>query len=175
MIELHGTLTLADFARFHYFHYLRRMWPILILVLLLAAAIIGLIIAVPNPGIIANSLPLLILFAVWICLIGVSPFLAARRQLAKQPYLREPLTQIFTAEGIKASAPSTSSDIKWNIVQNVRETGCLFLLYYAPNQALLVPKRFFSTSDQMDSWRMITETGIAPRQISQLAFIGKWF
>lgn len=175
MIELHGILTLADFARFHYFHHLRRIWPVLVVVLILCVAIIVLITVVPNPNLVANTRPLLILFAIWVCLLVVNPYLGARRQFAKQPYLREPLTQIFTVETISSSSASTSSQVKWNIVQNVRETSRLFLLYYATNQALIVPKRFFSTPEQMDLWRRIVETGIGPRTICKPIFIGAWF
>jgi hypothetical protein len=175
MIELHGTLTLADFARFHYFHSLRWMWPVLVVVLVFCALIIALIAAFPNPGLIANTRPLLILFAVWIFLLAVTPFLSARRQFAKQAYLREPWGQIFTTEGIKTSSPSTSSEMKWSILQSVRETNRLFLLYYAPTQALIIPKRFFSNPELIESWRQMVERSIAPRKMSKLGFVGAWF
>jgi hypothetical protein len=174
MIELRGTLTLADFARFHYFHWLHRIWPAVLVVLISGVAIIALLAAFLTPGIDVDKRPVSILLPVWLCLVAAMPFLAARRQFKRQAYLREPIVHVFTAEGINSSSPSVSSEVKWRIVENVRETSRLFLVYYAPNQALIIPKTFFSNPEQIESWRRMVETSIAPRKTSKPGFVGRW-
>ncbi|HXR74824.1 MAG TPA: YcxB family protein [Bryobacteraceae bacterium] len=174
MIQLRGTLTLADLARFQYFHVLRRTWPGLILVLLIGLAILALIVAVPNPNILKNAAPLLTLFVIWLALLAVTPYWNARRQFARQRYLREPVSQTFSTDGIKSIGPSVSTELQWSVMQTVRETKSQFLLYYAPNQALLVPKRFFTDDAQLASWRDVARAGMSPKDIKQSA-IGRWF
>lgn len=49
----------------------------------------------------------------------------------------------------------------------------LFLFYYAPNQALIIPKTFFSHPEQIESWRRMVETSIAPRKASKPGFVGR--
>jgi hypothetical protein len=68
-----------------------------------------------------------------------------------------------------------SSDVKWTVVQKLRETKSLFLLYFAPNLAVIVPKRFFRDQAQMAEWRSLIQGGVAPKNISKPGLIGRWF
>jgi hypothetical protein len=174
MIQLRGTLTLADLARFQYFHVLRRTWPALILILLIGVAILTLILAVPNPNVIKNAVPLLTLFVIWLALLAVTPYWNARRQFARQQYLRDPVIQTFSEDGIKSTGPSVSSELKWTVMQAIRETKSQFLLYYAPNQALLVPKRFFTSDAELAAWQEIVRAAMDGKNIKQ-SVIGRWF
>jgi hypothetical protein len=174
MMELKGTLTLADFARFHYFHWLRRIWLAVLIILISWVAIIAFLAALLTPDIDVDTRPVSILLPIWLCLVAATPFLAARRQFKRKECLHEPIIHVFTVEGINSSSSSVSSEVKWRIVQNVRETSRLFRLHYSSNQALIIPKRFFSSPEQIESWRRIVETSIAPRKISKSGFIGRW-
>jgi len=174
MVALQGTYTRADFARFQYFHQLRRIWPAILLILVITLALMLLIAARPDPNLIANVSPLLAMFAIWLILLGVSPWWAAYRQAARQPYLRDMLEFSFTALGYRLKGTGFSSEVQWGVLRVLRETKSLFLLYQAPNLAVIVPKRFFESQIQMNTWRQMAEAGIAPRKIS-VPRIGKWF
>ncbi|MGH9697060.1 MAG: YcxB family protein, partial [Bryobacteraceae bacterium] len=126
------------------------------------------------PNIVKNAVPLLTLFIIWLALLAVTPYWNARRQFARQRYLREPVSQTFSADGIKSTGPSVSTELQWTVVQTIRETKSQVLLYYASNQALLVPKRFFTDDAQLASWRNIVRAALDPKDIKQSA-IGRWF
>jgi hypothetical protein len=174
MVEIRGTLTVADYACFQYFHRLRRARLFLAFLLCILGAALALMTAARDPNLAANLRPLLISFAVYLLLLIVIPYVSARRQFARQAYLHEPFTQEFTPEVIRSSCSSVSSEVKWKIVCDVRETHRLFLLYYAPNIALIVPKRVFEDDAQMAAWRHFTESRISPQKINKPGFIGRW-
>ena len=57
----------------------------------------------------------------------------------------------------------------------VRETKSLFLLYLAPRRAVIVPKRFFESPEQMEQWRQLVLAAVAPKKIEKPGLIGRWF
>jgi hypothetical protein len=173
MIELHGTLTVSDLRRFQYFHRFRRLWPIVLLVLLLSISLLVIMTAFPNPNLIANVQPLLILFALWLALLFAAPDIQARLIFSRQPYFRYPMTQTFTSTGYETKGTGFSSEVSWGILRNVRETKSLFLLYHTPQMALVVPKRFFVSDEQMETWEEAVTVGIAPKKLSKAGWVGR--
>ena len=161
-IEVSGTFSLADLTRFQYFHTLRRTWPIAVI------AVLALVFLVPFLGLLAvasldpewrtvfsNAFPFFALMLLWIVILGFMPYRNAKRQLASQNYLREPIAYIFTSETIGGAGPSIRRSIAWNVVRRIRETKSLFLLYHGPNIAVIVPKHFFKDSAAMVNWRQL--------------------
>jgi hypothetical protein len=181
VLELCGTLDLADLTRFQYFHTLRRTWPIAIL------AGLTLILFVPlatfawiaNPDsdwlpLITNAGPFVLLMVLWLCVLGIMPYRNARKALATQSHLREPITYVFTAETISGTGRSAQWSMAWNIVRRIRETKSLFLLYHHPNAAFVVPKRFFQGASEMDTWRQFVGTHMDSKHIDKPGFVARW-
>lgn len=173
MLQLRGTLTLGDLIRFQYFHVLRRTWPGLILVLLVGVALLALVLEAPNPGLV-KAIPLGTLFFIWIVLLAITPYWNARRQFSRQRYLRDPISLVFSKDEVQSNGPSVSSAWKWSVIRTIYETKSQFLLYYAPNQALLLPKRFFANDAELDDWRSIVRSAMSPKNIQESA-MGRWF
>jgi hypothetical protein len=183
VVELHGTLGIAELKRFQYFHTLRRGWLIvvvvaLVLILLLLFPQFALI-SSANPeydwrAALTNATPFIILLLFWALVIGVIPYRTARKQLAAQSYLREPITYVFTSETISGTGISASWSIVWNVLKRVQETESLFLLYHGPNIAVIVPKRFFQSPAEMERWCQLVLACIAPKRIEKPGLIGRW-
>jgi hypothetical protein len=164
-----GTLTVADLTRFHYFHTNRRSWPIsavAVLYLPLWALCVALAPAVLKnwPGFLYDTIvPTLVLF-LWAVAAGVMPYRNARKMFAAQRHLQEPVTYTFTADSIYSSGDGVSWDVAWNVLQSVRETHSLFLLYTAPCAAVILPKRFFRSRADLEAWlRLVHECSPARR------------
>ncbi len=60
------------------------------------------------------------------------------------------------------------------MVHQLRETRSLFLLYQASSVAVLVPKRFFRSQSEMNQWRQLTRTCLAPEQIEEPGVMARW-
>jgi hypothetical protein len=43
--------------------------------------------------------------------------------------------------------------MRWDLLKAIHETRSLFLLYHAPNRAVVLPKRFFASPEELKGWR----------------------
>jgi hypothetical protein len=157
VMQAAGELTVEDIVRFHYFHQARRLWPValffaVILIMSLTAIIAvvstGKVDRLVNPGI-YWAIPFL-----WAALFIASPYWNARRQRKLQQYLREPIRYHFTPDRLQLEGPHYSTEITWSLVLRVYETKTTFLIYYEPNTAWILPKRFFWNDERaVQRWR----------------------
>jgi len=164
--------------RFQYFHTWRRIWPIAVFVALIIIALVPLLvlIAISNPvyvwHYIFTNAPSFVIFLLFLALImGFMPYRNARKQFAAQSFLREPITYVFTFETVSGTGPSASWSIAWNVLKRIQETRSLFLLYQGPNIAVIVPKRFFQSTAEMEKWR---ELCVAHKRIDKPGVVGRW-
>ena len=180
VFELHGVLGLGDLTRFQYFHALRRAWPIamfaaLILIFVLPLGVLAMTLN-PNSDwrtVFTNALPFVLLLALWLFLLGVMPYRYARKMLKAQGYLQEPITYTFTDETISGVGSSTHWSLAWNVMKRIRETKSLFLLYHAPNIAIIVPKRFFQSESEMEAWRQFVTRYLDSKRIDKLGLVAR--
>ena len=133
-------------------------------------AIDAILFATGNISAAQNILPFSILVLFWLAI----PQISSRRQRATRRYLAEPISYVFDAEGMRLTAPSFSTSLKWSIFREVRETNSLILLYEAPNLAYIVPKRFLSSNGDVTNLKAIIASTIAPKVIRQPGFVGRW-
>jgi YcxB-like protein len=173
-MELQGTCAAGDFIKFQYFHNFRRAWPLLAAAAAFCLLGPGLLLFGGDGPLAANVLPLSGMCLVWLLIMLVAPRWAARRQWKTQWALREPVTLCFDAGGVRAIWSDSSSSAAWKSVRAVRETRSLFLLYYAPGMAHIVPKRFFRDAAEMAAFRALVASAIAPGKIAPPGLVGRW-
>jgi hypothetical protein len=176
--EIQGQLTTGDLARFQYFHIFRRSWP----VLALAAAILILWVAILTYdmasapklyGILADTLPLIVLLLLWTLLVAIRPYIAAVRQLKMQSYLQDPLTYRFSDEVLAVKGPNASWTVAWNSVRSMIETENLFIIYSDRMAATIVPKRFFENGKAEDDVRVLLSE-VARTTFGEAGILGRF-
>ena len=173
-IEINGALTLRELTRFHFFHVWRKSWkPGLISIILVASAAVALGNYAAEDGVSRIRLALSAALGAWIAAVILIPYRSARKQWSMHPYLADSFREIFTAQTIERSSPSISSEIAWSVVREIYETDSLFLMYIAPNQAIIVPKRFFPDAATIQAWKELAKSQ-TPRFVED-SFIGRWF
>jgi hypothetical protein len=172
--------------RFLYFHTLRRVWPFLAagtlcLLIILPIAAIDVITGYRPPSgvewstVLTNALPFFLLIAFWCAAILVLPYFNARRQFSDRPNLAESVTYTFTSDEFSSVGPDASWSLAWRNFKFARETNSLFLLYHGKNIAVIVPKHFFENAWQIDQWRGLVWTRLAPGKVKKTGIIGHWF
>ncbi len=181
MIEVSGTLTRAEVMRMQYFHTLRRLWPVVVLAVLLLLVTLPpflfvLITASQSEwrSVLSNLGPFIFFLLMWVFLLTVSPYWNARKQFAAQSPLSEPVTYLFTPENLSAKGPSVSWTMTWGTLKHVRETKSLFVLYHHKKIAILVPKRFFHDDAEIRAWRQLVLSSVATKRIEAPGLIGRW-
>jgi hypothetical protein len=180
-IELNGTLGVKDLARIQYFHAL-RLWPLAAVVITLLGLLFLFNLAMAgNPGtyfqsVVSNAAPFEFLLIAWVVVVvGIMPYVNARRSFAQLAELREPTTYTFNAEGIVAARQSMTWRVDWGMVKRVRETKSAYIVYRSPKLvAVLLPKRFFLSEAEMTHWRDLVAAHILPRRIERPGFIARW-
>jgi hypothetical protein len=169
-IELHGSWTVQDFIRFQYAHMFRRTW---IFLFVAAACLVGPVsFLFPDTRSIAlNALPFSGICLAWLALLV--PWSAWRSWKAR-PSLRESATIWFDADGMRNKTADSSAQVAWRLILSVRETKSLFLMYYAPNMAYLVPKRFFANAEDIAAFRALVADSVVPHTITPPGLVARW-
>ena len=177
VIELRGTFMLSDLVRFQYFHSLRRTWwvKIVVTLLVLAEVIVAAVLAVEfhNYEIVRYGTPIVALFLVWLGVIAVLPYSAARKQLKTGVSIREPIIYTFSPQGIRYKSAFSSGETSWKAFWGIYETKSLFCLYFTAASAWVLPKRFFKDEAEQSGWRRLVEEQIAPKKIIEPGFVGR--
>jgi YcxB-like protein len=178
VVEVSGTLAVGDLRRFLYS---RNVRPAFMMVVIVTSIVICLFQynAIANNSNLPDALqkgfaPFAVVLLIWIGLIAVWPLWSAKKEFASQVYLRERLTICFTPDGISSEGTGVSSKGGWVKVKRVRETKSLFLLYYSATTALVLPKRFFQSPDEMERWRQLIASCVDPKLIEKPSFVGRW-
>jgi hypothetical protein len=175
MIELNGTLKSADFARLHYAYQLCRTWRLIVVIVVLTIALSLIVCLRPYSTLSVAVRLLLVIFVLGMTLSAISPYRSARRQIKNEPFFRDPIIERFKSIGYELEGTEFSIEVAWKDLTQVREMRTLFLLYRGPETAHIVPKRFFTSQEEIDVWRRTVEIGIAPRAISKPGLLGRWF
>jgi hypothetical protein len=148
-VEIRGRLLLTDLIRFQSFYSLRRgTMAVLVASVAISSAVMARYVAVRASQTTAR------------------PPLAA--------YSRGPLAQTFIAQGFSGSTSESSWNCAWSTLKFIGETRSLFLLYQLPYIAIIVPKRWFESAEQIETWRQIATAGIGSRGIEKPGLVGRW-
>ena len=79
----------------------------------------------------------------------VAPYFSSKKYLERNPNLVGPNTYTFSTNGVDILGRQTKSHLDWGAIQDVRETSAQLLLYTQTAIAHVIPKRAFSSIQQL--------------------------
>jgi YcxB-like protein len=82
------------------------------------------------------------------------PFLSAREAI-KNPNLSGELLYSFTPDGVQAVGPTAKTSLNWRAFLNVHEAKDAFWLYLSTENAFILPKRCFSSENDIAAFRSL--------------------
>ena len=176
-LEFTGQYTRNDILRFQYFHTWRRIWWIVapfVVIVLIIVVVSGVVSIVFHSIEVARAaVPFVLITLMWLAIIGLMPYLAARRQFRTMVALGEPVEFGFSSGGVHMVTGYSSGDVSWKAFWKIREAKTFFALYFGGGTAWILPKRFFASPSQQDQWRELVEARIQPKKIEKPGVVGK--
>ena len=161
-LSLSGKLTLEDFIKYNHYHMnrgLKLYFAVCFLVLFL-------ILQMPMSG----SFFLILFFAGIPALVLSSLLYVFARQVKKRQAINEyksdqrikhTISYTFSTDGVRQVVTKSDNHFEWEDFLELQEHTEMFLLYVSKNKAIVLPKRFFHSSGQMDDFRSKVSHNIA--------------
>ena len=161
-ITLHFQLTPQDYVRANWDFYRssRVMWIIWIWLgpCMFAAGIYRFFAETGHP----LTFPLFI-GAIMLIFMPWSLFVLPRSAFRKQPAMAAPQSIAVGPDGVTFDSPLFRGADAWELYASFSETKHLFMLYLKPRMFRIVPKRAFSSAEQIDQFRSLIAQHIPPR------------
>lgn len=85
------------------------------------------------------------------------------RQLKSMPSAQGPHLWEISDDGIKATGPLSSVDMKWQAILRVRESKDDFLFYTATRFSRFLPKRVFANEEEIGDLRRLIIEKLGPK------------
>lgn len=83
----------------------------------------------------------------------VAPRIRVRQALRHGPTLREPLQYSLSATGVDLSSELVTGTYRWGAFCKIAETRQSFVLFQSPFSAVIVPKRYLASPEQVAQLR----------------------
>jgi YcxB-like protein len=69
--------------------------------------------------------------------------------------IKNEFTYTFSENGINQKRGRSITYIEWNNIISIREYPPMFLIYVSINKAIVIPKRFFETNEEIKLFKKI--------------------
>jgi YcxB-like protein len=89
------------------------------------------------------------------------PYLRVRATFGKSPALTKTRHYTFRANGITIHSDDANSDCKWTLFQRAVETPSVFAFFVTSHQATYIPKRCFTSTDDVARMRELIRENMA--------------
>lgn len=176
-LEITGQYTMNDILRFQYFQSQRRIWwfavPVTAFLFLILGVAAFVSVVYRSVEVARAAIPIVLATIFWLTLVGLCPYLSARRVYKTSIALGEPVSFEFAANGVHAVTGYSSGDTSWKAFWAIYEAKTFFSLYFNAGSAWLLPKRFFSDLNQQEQWCRLVEAQIEPKKIVKPGVVGK--
>jgi asparagine N-glycosylation enzyme membrane subunit Stt3 len=120
----------------------------------------------PNGNAVKNLQPLVILFAAWIAIFGLRPYMtrrAIRKQLQNTPSAGVPTTLTISETGLHFHSAYADATTSWSSYVKWAEGKTVFALFTGPKFVTIVPKGVFADGD-IERFRELVSRSIPLRQ-----------
>ena len=158
-IEVTFRLTQRDLYAV-YVHTLLRMW-LLIPIVICMIGILALSALSDFTTRTSYLIPALRFLTVAVALVGLGfalPYLLARNTMRTSPLFQNEIHCTFTDSGVEMKTSASQSRVDWSGFHRAVELKEFVLLYMSSRVFYIVPKRSFSTADQLEAFKALLRT-----------------
>ncbi|TFB22898.1 YcxB family protein [Filobacillus milosensis] len=155
-LNITGTISLEDY-QIHNKHHKKKLVLGYFLFVMITFAIVLL-----ATGTVTGSLPIVVIIALILGSVigGISTFmlLITNRFVAKREYksdqlIQEEMTLSIGPKGIEQKIRNSKTLFEWKHFIKFKEHPQLFQLYVSKNKALIIPKHFFETDEEIKQFK----------------------
>lgn len=155
-LSLSGTLTLDDFIKYNYYHLNKTLK----LYYIFCFIVLFLVFQIPMSG---NWLPIVIWAGFPSLLLSSLLYYAVKKMKRHQAIkeyrsdqlIKKSITYRFSEEEVIQVVRKSKNHFEWNDFLKAQEHVDMFLLYLSKNKAIVLPKRFFDSRNQLEHFRVI--------------------
>ncbi len=163
-IRLQGQLEVADLIRTNYWFLLHKfgllLGPMLVLMLLYPLFYFAGAFGPRQPG---QSNWGFLYAPTFMVVMVLAIHLGVRRQFASNKALTQTIHYTFSAAGIQVAGPLSSGHSSWETIRSAHETRRSFLLFISNNQMHTLPRRFFTSEEQISDFRRLLKASVGKR------------
>jgi YcxB-like protein len=166
-VSVSGTLTSKEYKKFSSFHTNKWVMWFVISTYILFFSLLSYILYSPgdifNFGemasllFVSSTVSILIALLFFLYAKGIIRFKAAR-EYKSDHLIKNEITYTFSENGINQKRGKSINYIDWNEIVFIKEYSPMFLIYVSKNKAIVLPKRFFESDEQIKIFKnMIKE------------------
>lgn len=163
VVEIQLDLTPQDFTRFAWWHTLHstatRVVLVVMVLLLFCFACLALYPTRPQDRTDA-VIVIGMMLAVWLVVVPLSIRLSARRQFATHRAAQEQCSFVAGEGGVASASSLGSGQQRWEVFWRAVEAKSAFYLYVSNKMAYVLPKRCFTSDEQMQRFRDLVRAGM---------------
>jgi hypothetical protein len=165
ILELDVSLSRKEYMRFVLWHASRS--TSLRILFLLSIGLLSIMVILRFTGYLNRNDPKIyiygiMVFSYWILVLAAYT-VTAMTTYASSKFLHDPMHYVFSKDGITVRTPSVAGEMNWRIYHEAVETKRFFAIYSSNMLANLIPKTFFQSPAQMETFRNLLRTNMPPK------------
>jgi hypothetical protein len=164
-VEIQLNLREEDYTRFYWWHVSHRtgMWVALIVSVVVAACFLFAGLRESGAERIGEFVVVGVIVSYWLIILPSSIATSAKQTFATHQAARESHQVVVAAGGVASAAPSSSGQQSWGMFWKAVEAADAFYLHLSSAMAVVLPKRCFTSPEQMQRFREIVRAALGDK------------
>ncbi|SFC69199.1 YcxB-like protein [Alkalibacterium subtropicum] len=166
IIQISGKLTLEDFIKYNHYH----LGKLLKVYFVLCFIVLFFVFQIPMSGdiiliILISGIPSLLLSSLLYYFAKRTRRHFAVREYKSDQLIKLTISYTFKQEGVTQVVRKSQNQYEWTDFLKAREHKEMYLLYLSKNKAMVLPKRFFQTEDQMRRFKSLIVQNLSQTEL----------
>ncbi len=156
-VYIKGTITYEDFKKYNLYHTKKGRSGFFIF-----GVLFSLFLVLYNiDELLFLILPLFMIFSIIVTglatlIITTAVRIRARREFNSDPFIKSEIRYIINENGITQQiSKRVNNYLEWDYILKGYELDDMFLIYVSKNKAIIIPKRFFASNDDLHALKKI--------------------
>ncbi|GGI11510.1 YcxB family protein [Gottfriedia solisilvae] len=165
-ITFAGKLTFDEFKKYNFYHTKRKLVYSFLVVLIYLTVCFKFIF--PQFRLVVLFIVCVILAILITALFRFIIYLRVRKEFKSDNLIKNEINFVADNEGIHQKVKSSNLCIEWDDIISAFENEDLFRLYISRNKAIVIPKRYFCSEDDVTTFKKLINEKLAIKQVSLL-------